>query len=156
MTISELKKHLTDLTELKFILPDGRAVPAHFHITEVGRIQRHFIDCGGTERMEQSINLQLWVADDLEHRLTPSKLLSIISQAESRLGLPDVKVEVEFQESTIQKFGLQHFNEYFLLVSTQTACLAEDACVVTPVKEKRSLTDLGKGNPTCTPGSGCC
>ncbi|MEI7863404.1 MAG: DUF6428 family protein, partial [Planctomycetota bacterium] len=32
------------------MLPDKSFVPAHFHITEVGRVQKDFIDCGGTVR----------------------------------------------------------------------------------------------------------
>jgi hypothetical protein len=59
---------------LHFQLPDASRVPEHFHITEIGRIQRHFVDCGGTERMENRINFQLWVANDYDHRLSPEKL----------------------------------------------------------------------------------
>ena len=69
MTLNELKAALKGLPDLKFILPNGQFIPAHFHITEVGLNTRHFIDCGGTERIEKKVNLQLWVEDaDKEHR----------------------------------------------------------------------------------------
>ena len=48
-------------------------VPSHFHVTEVGKITKHFIDCGGTVRNEEVVNFQLWQADDYDHRLHPEK-----------------------------------------------------------------------------------
>ena len=57
-------------------------VPAHFHITEVGNIMRNFIDCGGVQRQENKINLQLWVDSDTDHRLKPTNLLNILQLAE--------------------------------------------------------------------------
>jgi len=50
---------------LHFMLPDGDFVPAHFHITEVGRVRKDFIDCGGTVRSATSCLFQVWVADDV-------------------------------------------------------------------------------------------
>ena len=46
MKISVLKNHLENLTELNFKLPDGTFVPAHFHLTEIGLMTKHFVDCG--------------------------------------------------------------------------------------------------------------
>ena len=54
---------------LHLMLPDGDFVPAHFHVTEVGRVQKDFIDCGGTVRSATACVLQVWVADDTAHRL---------------------------------------------------------------------------------------
>jgi len=50
MKISALKKHLSEVSTIGFKLPDGQLIPVHFHVTEVGLINKHFIDCGGTER----------------------------------------------------------------------------------------------------------
>jgi hypothetical protein len=33
-------------TRMHWMLPDRSFVPAHYHITEVGRLQKDFIDCG--------------------------------------------------------------------------------------------------------------
>lgn len=59
MTLSEIKKHLKNLDTIAFILPDGSLVPSHFHVTEIGKTTKHFIDCGGTVRQEKKVNFQL-------------------------------------------------------------------------------------------------
>ena len=80
MKLSEIKTILPNLSEVKFILPSGAFIPQHFHITEVGVINRHFTDCGGTERIDKKINFQLWEDVDFDHRLAPQKLLDIIQE----------------------------------------------------------------------------
>ena len=76
MKLSEIKKHLNQLETIEFKLPNGDLVPRHFHVTEVGKVSKTFIDCGGTLRQESLINFQLWEADDYDHRLHPEKLLA--------------------------------------------------------------------------------
>ncbi len=119
MKLSEIKSLLSTMKTVEFVLENGDRVPAHFHITEVGLINKHFIDCGGTVRMESNINFQLWNANDLDHRLDPSKLLSIIKLSESKLNLGDFEIEVEYQLSTIGKFGLTHNGSHFVLTNKQ-------------------------------------
>jgi hypothetical protein len=92
MKLSEVKKALESVSEVKFELPNGSFVPVHFHVTELGAITRHFIDCGGTERIEKVVNFQLWEAGDFDHRLAPEKLKNIISLSEEKLGLGDLNV----------------------------------------------------------------
>jgi len=140
--------------KLQIALPDGQLVPPHFHITEVGYITRHFIDCGGTERIEKKINFQLYTADDYDHRLSTEKLLKIIEHSQSRLGLGNLEVEVEYQGDTIGKYGIAHDGHQFVLTSQQTACLANEACGL-PEKKKVDLSSLVANN-SCKPGSGCC
>ena len=48
MTLAEIKSALQTLETISFKLPDGSLVPSHFHVTEVGKVTKHFIDCGGT------------------------------------------------------------------------------------------------------------
>ena len=84
MNLSHVKLHLSGLDQLIFTLPDGQEVPHHFHVTEVGKVQRHFIDCGGTVRKEEVINFQLWQDADVDHRLRPDKLVNIISLSEEK------------------------------------------------------------------------
>ncbi|CAL2104349.1 conserved protein of unknown function [Tenacibaculum sp. 190130A14a] len=152
MTLSEIKKHLQTLDTIAFELPNGDLVPAHFHVTEVGKISKHFIDCGGTVRTENVINFQLWNANDYNHRLHPEKLVHIIELSEKTLGLEDLEIEVEYQGDTIGKYALDFNGTNFLLVNKATACLAEDACGIP--KPKVRLSDLQQ--QTCTPNSGCC
>ncbi len=106
MTLHQLKTELKQLKKLAFELPDGSLVPNHFHITEVGKVTKNFIDCGGVIRKEEVVSLQLWEADDYDHRLHPEKMLQIIEIGEKAFNLKDVDIEVEYQGNTIQKFGL--------------------------------------------------
>ncbi|MBR9776967.1 MAG: hypothetical protein GYB55_18855 [Cytophagales bacterium] len=155
MKLSEIKPLLTEQQELLFQLPDGSLVPEHFHVTEVGKVVKHFIDCGGTERKEEVINFQLWSADDYNHRLHPEKLLHIIELSEKVLKLSDSEIEVEYQGQTIQKFGLAFSNNRFLLTSKQTDCLAKDRCGI-PEKKPTLKMVSAESAGTCTPGGGCC
>lgn len=155
MTLSEIKNTLEGLDTISFTLPNGTLVPNHFHVTEIGKISKTFIDCGGTLRQEKKVNFQLWNANDYDHRLHPEKLLKIIALSQDTLNLQDLEIEVEYQGAqTIEKFGLAFENNTFLLTSLVTDCLAKDACGI-PVKQKVKLTQL-QDQASCSPESGCC
>jgi hypothetical protein len=158
MKLSEIKSNLASAESVNFILPNGGYVPEHFHVTEVGLVTKHFIDCGGTERKEKVVNFQLWDANDFEHRLKPQKLLNIIALSEKKLGIGDLEIEVEYQAETIGKYDLAFNGQDFELVPKQTACLAQDACgIPSKSKEKVQLGELQTANTSCcTPGGGCC
>lgn len=156
MRLSVLKDQLSNLTEINFMLPDGTYVPQHFHVTEVGLITKHFIDCGGVERKETVINFQLWEAGDYDHRLAPQKFMHILEISKKVIGDTDLEIEVEYQQDTIGKFGLSFNGKDFLLTLKQTACLAQDACGIPQEKTKRPLSELSVSPSSCTPGSGCC
>jgi hypothetical protein len=152
MKIAELKQALAEVEAVNFRLPSGDYLPAHFHVTEVGLVSKHFIDCGGVERREQVANFQLWEAGDYDHRLAPQKFLHILELAGKILGSDDLDIEVEYQQATIGKFGLAREGNDFVLTPKQTACLAQDAC---------GIPDAGFALPQlvvagCTPGGGCC
>lgn len=155
MKLSEVKSALKSLETIGFQLPDGSLVPSHFHVTEVGKVSKHFIDCGGTVRQEDVVNFQLWNADDYDHRLHPEKLISIIELSEKVLQIEDHEVEVEYQGETIGKFGIDFDGTHFLLTTKQTDCLAKDACGIPAEKPKVKLADLSNAS-ACTPGGGCC
>jgi hypothetical protein len=146
MKLSEIKKHLSNLETIAFELPDGSLVPNHFHVTEVGQVTKNFIDCGGTIRKEEVINFQLWSSYDYDHRLHPEKLIHIINLSERILGLDDLEIEVEYQGDTIGKYGLEFNSKNFMLTTTNTACLAKDACGIEETKTQN----------TCIPNSGSC
>ncbi|MGY0392494.1 DUF6428 family protein [Bizionia sp. KMM 8389] len=155
MKLSEIKKHLNELQTIGFQLPNGELVPSHFHVTEVGKISKHFIDCGGTVRDESVVNFQLWEADDYDHRLHPEKLLSIIELSEKVLNIEDLEIEVEYQDTTIGKYNLDFDGKNFLLTNKLTDCLAKDKCGIPAEKTKLKFSDLSSSN-SCEPGSGCC
>lgn len=166
MTLSEVKKKLSTLDKIAFQLPDGNLVPSHFHVTEVGKVSKNFIDCGGTQRKEEVVNFQLWNAEDYDHRLHPEKLMSIIELSEKALAIGDLEVEVEYQAEiedsqtplknlktglqTIGKFGLDFDGQNFLLTTKQTDCLAKEKCGI-----PEEVTQQ-KSENNCDPESGCC
>ena len=154
MKLLELKNILKTLSEISFQFENGLHIPQHFHITEVGLITKDFIDCGGVIRNEKLISFQLWHANDFNHRLKAKNILEIISMAENSIIFEDPEIEVEYQNSTIGKYGLSFNGENFILKSKTTNCLAEDNCGIQNSKPKVSLSKLQDEN--CSPGSGCC
>lgn len=157
MKLSEIKKHLETATTINFKLPNGAFVPEHFHVTEVGLIDKHFIDCGGAVRKEKVANFQLWNANDIEHRLKPQKLINIIALSEKVLKMEDLEIEVEFQSETIGKYDIEYDGRNFLLIAKQTNCLAKDSCGIPAEKKKITLSELSKSNNACcTPGNKNC
>lgn len=139
MKLAELKSHLAahpDLN-LRFQLPDGSRVAAHAHVTEVARIDKRFVDCGGTLRNDSFCRLQTWVADDVEHRLKAAKLLGILGKAASFLASDDLDVDIEHENGVISQYPITSVQEtggelVFHLALRHTACLAEDRCVRPP------------------------
>lgn len=151
MNLSLFKEALKKVETINFELPDGTTVPSHYHVTEIGNITKNFMDCGGKVREEKTVSFQLWVANDIDHRLTPEKLLSIIELSENKIGVENHEIEVEYQADTIGKYGLDFNGKNFVLTNKQTACLALDEC-----KPKINLGDLVAKQNACTPGGGCC
>ena len=87
----------------------------------------------------------------------PDRLLYIIELSEKRFKFEDLEIEVEYQgKETIGKYDLDFDGTNFMLQSKRTACLAEDACGITPTKPKIKIADMGTEANSCAPGSGCC
>lgn len=135
MQLTEFRKSLVDHPQhgLRFVLNGQAAIADHFHVTEVGRVEKRFVDCGGKPRQTAACVLQTLVAHDTDHRLTTDKLAGIMALVDS-LDLPaDAAVEVEHQErsvslDTVESCRVSDGVLEFLLAPKQTACLAEDAC----------------------------
>ena len=155
MTVEQIKEHLRNSETIAFQLPNGDLVPSHFHVTEIGRVTKDFIDCGGKIRHQEVANFQLWEENDYNHRLHPEKLIHIIELSQKLLGIGDLDIEVEYQGSTIGKYGLDHDGKQFLLTSTMTDCLAREKCAV-PEPKTKSLNELVVATSCCSPDSGCC
>lgn len=158
MKLSDFKEQLGVTKELNFVLSNGTAIPKHFHVTEVGQVTKHFIDCGGTVRNEKLVSFQLWeTIDDAEHRLAPQKLANIISLSEKVLNLQDAEIEVEYQSDTIGKYSLEYNGKQFILTNKKTNCLANDKCGISDNKQKVQLAQLHVAKEECcTPGGKCC
>jgi hypothetical protein len=136
MTTADLAAALAAAPDasLHFRLPDGGFVPAHFHVTEVGRVRKDFIDCGGTVRSSTACQLQLWVAGDTAHRLTAGKLAGILRAGEKLLGAEPLPVEIEYEGELVSQFPLDaaHVTPSGLLLvlgGKHTDCLARELCL---------------------------
>lgn len=146
MNVAEFRAVLSANADaaLHLMLPDGDFVPAHFHVTEVGRVQKDFIDCGGTTRSAVSCLLQVWVADDVAHRLTAGKLANVLRLAGPLLQSDELPVEVEYERDAISQFPVAAAEVtpsgvLFHLGTKHTDCLARDKC----------------GVGECAPATGC-
>ena len=153
--ISTLREHPN--ADLHIILPDDDVVPAHFHVTEIGRVQKDFIDCGGTPRTLVHCQLQLLVAGDVDHRLKAGKLAKIFEASAAILRGEDLPLVIEHEDCRTIAFPLRKIEASderitFRLDLPHPACLAADACGLTPEEAGVGRT----GTSCCTPGSGCC
>ena len=151
MNVKQLQSLLQQNSQssLRFQLPSGQCIPDHFHVTEVGRVDKHFIDCGGTRRQTSACLLQTWTADDLDHRLESGKLAKILQLAGPILGSVELPVEMEYGAEVAAQYVLADVEVgsgvlTFVLAGKQTACLAPDKCGVGPLS-------IGSRSP-----SGCC
>ena len=159
MTVAELLAVLVANAGAKmhFMLPDNAFIPAHYHITEVGRVQKDFIDCGGTVRSTSACVLQVWVADDLDHRLNTTKLAKIIEIARPLLQSHDLPVEIEYEDAVVSQYPLGSAEVtpsgiLFSLGSKHTACLAPEKCGVggescCPAPASPQVLNLGAHRP---------
>lgn len=142
---------------VKFVLPDESCVPMHAHITDVGTVFRHLMDCGGQTRQEAYVVLQLWVGPDFDHRLKSQMLLRIFEQSQAVLDkLPDgraIGVVVEYQEGTLSLYRLDQVmvggeELVFELAVISTQCLAAE-------RNNMNVKALSQSSP-CVCNTTCC
>lgn len=152
---------LTDFTALltryqdktfQMLLPGGGEVPVAFHITEVGYVNKHFIDCGGQYHQSNTVQLQAWVGEDEDHRLETGKLLGILSKAAAGLfppGAGEFPVEIEYENPALTQFRIKDGklagdSVVLELASKHTDCLAKDKCLPKPGAPAESSCCGGK------------
>jgi hypothetical protein len=119
-----------------FVFPDRRtAVPPHFHLTEVASVTRKSVDCGGTNHSFNFCHLQLWVSDDVNHRLDNQKFSSIIQNAIDNGQFEDkaVPIVVEWDVGTTALFSINSVDPtanglVVFLMPKNTDCLAKEKC----------------------------
>jgi len=136
---------------VRFELPTTSLLTPHVHVTEVARIDKKFVDCGGTLRTDSSCRLQVYQADDTEHRITAAKFAQILAKGAGVLGSTNLPVEVEVEAPYLSVFPViaSRLEEKQVVISLgirHTACLAEDVCFPVNLQNKSA----------CAPGSGCC
>jgi len=152
MKLYELKTLLEANRDKPFmlLLPNRNTVPSSFHITEVGQVNKTFIDCGGQVRSLQTCRLQAWVGEDDEHRLNAGKLADILKLARSVVPDDDIDLEVEYEDSLISQYPVVDCtvkdNAVVLhLAARHTDCLAKELC----------LAPVSIGS-SCCETSACC
>lgn len=135
MKLSELKAVLRahPMVHSRFLLPNGEQIPAHFHITEVGRVAKKFVDCGGTFREGETCVLQTYVADDFEHRLQAGRFADILDLGRPILPGDDLDVEVEWDCCVVSQYPIASGRAIddrleFQLAAKHTDCLAKQKC----------------------------
>jgi hypothetical protein len=142
MKLSEFKQLLGGhpTRNVRFELPTGTRIPAHSHVTDVARNEKHFVDCGGEFRKEITCRLQTWYADDTEHRISAATLMKILNKAATVLQTDDLEMEVEHEAPFISHFPVDSVSvEEEIVVRLgikRTACLAADACGIPQPKKK--------------------
>jgi hypothetical protein len=136
MNLLEFKASLLSApnANLRFVLPDEDVIEDHAHITEVGRVDKTFIDCGGTIRRTSTCLLQAWVAEDIDHRLLAGKLAAVLDKAAPILLQDDLEMEIEYEDCAVTQFPvrsvtLEENTLIFLLGQKHTDCLAKDVCL---------------------------
>lgn len=156
MNLLELKTLLRENAgkHFRLKLPDGSPVPVSFHVTEVGRVQKTFIDCGGKLRESVACQLQIWVGEDVEHRIEAQKAAAILEKAKSFLPDDTIPVEIEYEKDVISQYTIEaaesHADSVVLtLAPKHTQCLAMELCGVPDKSGKEQ-------SACCTPSSGCC
>lgn len=118
---------------IKFYLPNGNQIPEYFHLTDVGSVFRHFIDCGAQVRDESYVQIQLWLGKDIDHRLNGETALKILSQSSVVLNkLPNLQktdVIIEYKEELTSQYPIERIEHTdqeikIYLKSSETQCLA--------------------------------
>lgn len=159
MKLAEFKTLLRDHADRHFRiqLPDGSPVPLSFHVTEVGRVQKTFLDCGGTLRESVTCQLQIWVGQDFDHRIETGKMAAILDKAKSYLPDESVPVEIEYEDRVISQYAIDSHEitgdaVILKLAHKHTECLALERCGLPSINR---LAPIGGENPCCGP-AGCC
>ena len=158
MKLCELKTLLTEYPDRYFRvrLPDQSDVPVSFHVTEVGRVNKSFLDCGGTPREITTCQLQVWVGEDYDHRIETGKMAGILEKGKSLLPDESVPVEIEYEDRVISQYTIEGHDlsddaVNLRLAHKHTECLAPELCGLPELR----LPAIGGKSPCCGP-AGCC
>lgn len=145
-----LEKHPN--TFPRFVLPDGKYIPRHAHVTEVGHVIKRFIDCGGVIGTSETVLLQTHVGGDTDHRLKSERLRKILEVGEQVLPHDELDVEVEYDCCVVAQYpiaSMEASDKYLdvVLGKRRTQCLAQE----------RRKTEVSTESSCCaTAGVSCC
>lgn len=150
MKLAQFKSLLEANRDKQFLLqlPGGQAVPQAFHITEVGAVNKTFIDCGGKVHSVQTCQLQAWIGPDVDHRIEAGKMADILNKSSAILPHDFLDLEIEYEDAVISQYPVAEaiVSDHavtLVLTTKHTDCLAKELCIA----------PAGGG---CAPNSGCC
>lgn len=159
MNLNELTSLLTRHSSRVFriALPEGHSVPVSFHVTEVGRVHKVFLDCGGKLRETVTCQLQIWVGEDYEHRVETGKMAAILQKASAYLPDGTIPVEIEYEDRVISQYTILSHEltddaVILQLAHKHTECLAPELCGLPSLDRLPALP--GK-TPCCGPAGNC-
>jgi len=155
MNLKSFRQILAESGErhLRFAISSSEQIAPHFHVTEIGRVTKDFVDCGGVRRKTECCVLQTLVANDTDHRLSAKTLAGILRLADKLDIDESLEVEVEMQGRSIETWAIEDHavsaTELRLMLRTKsTACLAPDRCGI-------GALPLANG-ACCGDDQGCC
>mgnify|MGYP006279386825 CR=1 FL=1 len=164
MKVSEFFKSLDSISDdcnILFKSPDCKLLPLHFHVTEAATVFKKFKDCGGIDREESYASIQLWTANDYNHRITTGKLRNIILNTLME-NEKDMEMIIEHEADTLSLYTVERYEVIsktilFILGKKKAQCLAPDQCGIN--EEKNSCTverREEKVEKKCCKKGGCC
>ena len=158
MKLNELKSLLADHSDRHFRirLPDGDAIPLSFHVTEIGRVTKTFLDCGGKRRETETCQLQVWVGEDYDHRIETGKMAGILEKGRAVIPDDSLPVEIEYEDQVISQYtisGREITGDAVILnlAHKHTECLAPELCGLPALMR---LPAIG-GKQSCCGPNGC-
>ena len=143
--VSALKAALAAAPDLPItvVWTDGDPIEPHFHVTEVGRVQKDFVDCGGTVRRLVTCLLQTWGE-------TTRTIASLAANSSRRLpmrprssALKNLPVELEYENCNVVQLVVASVRQesdrlVLQLGSKHTDCLAKEVCLPGGNKDAKS------------------
>ena len=162
MKLSELKSLLSQHPNriFRIRLPTGAPVPLSFHVTEVGRVHKTFLDCGGKLRESITCQLQIWVGPDFDHRIETRKMAAILEKGKAYLPDETIPVELEYEDEVISQYVIEDHEVaddavILILGHKHTECLAPELCGLPPI-DRLPAVGGAKTEAGCCGPRGCC
>ncbi|RXG15300.1 hypothetical protein DSM03_102470 [Leeuwenhoekiella aestuarii] len=153
ITFSEFKKLLSKSYKIGFELPNGKLVPNHFTITEIGEQITNSIDLNGKFQKQSYLVLQLKPFGTFNHRLHPEKLLELLKLAEQSFDVEKLTVLIAYEAESTTLYKLEGSETYFKLLPVLDESKTNEK---QKVNRKQTTPLMDAASDPCIPGNGCC
>lgn len=126
MKLSKVKKALSILEDVNFLLPNGHLIPITFEVTEIEVSNTNKINSEGTIRNEKVVHFLLSATNTTDHKTKAKNLLNMINLTEKKLAIEDFEIEVKYLNETITTFKLGFNGIHFLLINNHINVLTQN------------------------------